>query len=120
MQTTMDYLWGLNGLLTGESEERVFGIVHIFTHILLHLSASAATKILESLLCALTSASQHDHHTPRHAARTEAHLLSWDVSIKGTDLQKTSGTICALPTINTGKPPDESFWLFFHRSELYP
>ena len=56
VQMAMDYWRDSNDLLDGESGERVSGIVHIFAHILLHLSASTATKILESLLDVLMSA----------------------------------------------------------------
>ena len=56
MQMAMDYWRDLNDLLAGESRERVSGIVHIFAHIPLHLSASTATKILESSLDVLISA----------------------------------------------------------------
>ena len=56
VQMAMDYWRDLNDLLAGESRERVSSIVHISAHIPLHLSASTATKILESSLDVLMSA----------------------------------------------------------------
>ena len=56
VQLAMDYWRDSNDLLASESRERVSGIVHISAYIPLHLSASTATKILESLLDVLMSA----------------------------------------------------------------
>ena len=78
-------------LLADGSRRHAFGIAHIYAYTQQHPSASAATKIPELSLGVLMSTLLHDCHTPHHATRPEAHLLSRGASMKGTVPQKTSG-----------------------------
>ena len=95
----------------------LFAAPNIFSGILLHLWPP---KPPESSLCVLKIVPQHGRHTLPYVTRSEARLLSRDVSIKGKALQRTFGTVCDPKTANTGELFDESFWPRLHHLELYP